>query len=58
MEKISANLPCNGGMIAPPKIIITKNAEPCVWYFPNPPSANEKIHGHMMEQNKPPLKKA
>ena len=55
---MSESFPCNGGMIAPPKIIITKNADPCDWYLPNPANESEKIHGHMMEQNNPALKKA
>ena len=45
-------------MIAPPKIIIIKKADPCDVYLPNPAMLNVKIHGHMMEQNKPPDKKA
>ena len=55
---MSLNFPCNGGIIAPPKIIIIKNAEPCAWYFPKPPNESEKIQGHMMEQNNPTLHKA
>ena len=31
-----------------------KKADPCEVYFPNPEILNEKIHGHMIEQNKPP----
>ncbi len=55
---ISANFPCIGGIIPPPKIIITKNAEPCEVYFPSPFILKENIEGHIIEQNKPPLKKA
>jgi len=39
---MSANLPWIGGMIAPPKIIIIKKAEPCEVCFPNPAIANAK----------------
>ena len=56
--KISANFPCTGGIIAPPKIIIIKNDEPCEVYFPIPLILNEKIQGHIIEQNKPPVKNA
>ena len=35
-----------------------KNAEPCEVYFPKPLMLNTKMHGHMMEQNSPPLRKA
>ena len=58
MLKISANFPWRGGIIAPPKIIIIKNAEPWEVYFPSPEILNVKIHGHMIEQNKPPESKA
>ena len=54
MLKISANFPCNGGIIAPPKIIIIKKADPCEVYFPNPEMLKVKIQGHIIEQNKPP----
>ena len=56
--KKSANFPCIGGIIPPPKIIIIKNAEPCVVYFPSPATDKLNMHGHIIEQNKPPLKKA
>ena len=55
---MSANFPCNGGIIAPPKTIITKNEEPCEVYFPSPCILNAKMDGHIIEQNSPPLKKA
>ncbi len=58
MLKISANLPCKGGIIAPPKIIITKKAEPWAVYLPRPVRLKVKIHGHIIEQNKPPDSKA
>jgi len=35
-----------------------KNAEPWLVYFPNPPTPNEKIQGHITEQAKPPAIKA
>ena len=54
----SAILPCIGGIIAPPKIIIIKNADPCDVYFFNPEILNEKMHGHIIEQNNPPHKNA
>ena len=44
--------------MAPPKIIITKNDEPWDVYFPKPVILKENIHGHMIEQNKPPVRKA
>ena len=55
---MSASLPCNGGIIAPPKIIIIKNAEPWEVYLPKPAILNVKIHGHIIEQNNPPDKNA
>ena len=58
MLKISANLPCKGGIIAPPKIIIIKNAEPWAVYFPRPVRLKVNMHGHIIEQNKPPESKA
>jgi len=58
MPIISASLPCIGGIIEPPKIIIIKNAEPCVVYFPSPAIDKAKIAGHIIEQNNPPLKNA
>src|ERR1700741_1444116 len=51
----SESLPWIGGMIPPPKIIMIKNAAPCLVYFPNPAIDKLKIDGHMIEQNKPPL---
>ena len=54
----SAILPCIGGIIAPPKIIIIRNDDPWEVYFFKPVILNEKIHGHMMEQNNPPHKNA
>ena len=54
MLKISANFPWSGGIIAPPNIIMIKNAEPWDVYFPKPEILNVKIQGHMIEQNKPP----
>ena len=45
-------------MIAPPKIIIMRNADPCVVYFPRPAMDNEKILGHMIEQANPPQRNA
>ena len=44
--------------MAPPKIIIIKKAEPWEVYFPKPAILNEKIHGHIIEQKRPPLKNA
>jgi hypothetical protein len=35
-----------------------KNEDPSLVYFPSPATAKENIHGHMIEQNKPPLMKA
>lgn len=58
MLKTSANFPCTGGIIAPPNIIIIKNAEPWDVYLPNPAILKVKIHGHMIEQNSPPDKNA
>ena len=58
MPITSDNLPCIGGIIAPPKIIITKKPEPCAWYLPKPANDKEKIQGHIIEQNKPTLKNA
>ena len=55
---ISANLPCKGGIIAPPNIIITRNEEPWEVYFPRPLILRAKIEGHIIEQNNPPLKNA
>ena len=54
MLKISANFPWSGGIIAPPNIIMIKNADPCDVYFPSPEILNVKIQGHMIEQNRPP----
>ena len=53
----SANFPCIGGIIAPPRIIITRNEEPCEVYFPRFFILSEKILGHIIEQNKTKLKK-
>lgn len=58
MPMISANFPCNGGIIAPPKIIITKKELPCEVYFPKSCILKAKMEGHIIEQHKPPLKKA
>ncbi len=55
---VSANIPCTGGIMEPPNIIIIKNAEPWLVYFPKPATAKAKIDGHIMEQHKPPLIKA
>ena len=55
---ISAIMPWTGGMIAPPNIIIIKNEDPWDVYSFRPAMLNEKIHGHIIEQNNPPLKKA
>ena len=54
MLKISANFPWSGGIIAPPKIIIIKNADPWAVYFPSPEMLRVNIHGHIMEQKSPP----
>jgi hypothetical protein len=35
-----------------------KKAEPCVVYLPRPATDRLKIQGHIMEQNKPPLRNA
>src|SRR5476651_2141789 len=53
----SAILPCNGGMMAPPNIIIIKNADPWLVYFPKPVMDSAKMDGHIIEQHKPPLMK-
>merc|ERR1712078_817646 len=58
IPNISASFPCNGGIIAPPRIIITKKEEPCDVYFPKPVMLKENIQGHIIEQNKPPVKNA
>jgi len=50
--------PCIGGMIAPPRIIMMRNADPWLVYLPSPAIAREKIHGHITEQKSPPLMKA
>ncbi len=47
-----------GGMNAPPKIIMIKKPDAWLVYFPKPAVANEKMQGHMIEQNKPPVKNA
>ena len=52
--ELSPMAPCNGGIIAPPKIIMIKNAEPWLVYFPNPPTPKENIQGHITEQQRPP----
>jgi hypothetical protein len=52
---VSASIPCTGGIIEPPNIIIIKNADPWLVYLPKPVTDNEKIDGHMIEQHKPPL---
>ncbi len=57
MPIMSAILPWIGGIIAPPKIIITRKPDPWVWYLPRPAKESEKIHGHIIEQNSPALKK-
>ncbi len=36
------NLPCNGGMMAPPNIIIIKKAEPWMYIFLRPAIASAK----------------
>src|SRR5574343_884116 len=51
----SAMIPCNGGTMAPPKIIMINRDEPLLVCSPKPPIDNEKIHGHITEQNNPPL---
>ena len=58
MPIISAILPCNGGIIAPPNIIITKKEEPCDVYLPKPLILNANIEGHIIEQKSPPVNKA
>ena len=58
MLNTSASFPCTGGIIAPPRIIIIKKADPCEVYFPRPAILKVKIQGHIMEQNKPPDKNA
>ena len=50
----SPNAPWNGGMMAAPNIIMIKNADPWLVYLPRPPTPNEKIQGHIIEQHKPP----
>ena len=37
--------------MAPPRIIMTRNADPCVVYFPSPAIAREKMQGHMIEHS-------
>ena|ERR1017187_6359809 len=54
-SQLSTIRPCNGGIQAPPNIIITSNEEPCVVYFPSPAMARVKMQGHITEQNSPPL---
>ena len=54
----SASFPCIGGRIAPPRIIIIRNAAPWVVYFPSPAIAREKIHGHIIEHARPQLRSA
>src|SRR6266542_5181544 len=58
MTITSESLPCIEGIIEPPSIIMIKNAEPCVVYFPRPAIDSAKIQGHIIEQNRPPLKNA
>ena len=57
MPMLSDNLPCNGGIIAPPIIIIINNEEPCVVYLPKPAIAKLNIQGHITLQNNPALMK-
>ena len=58
MPIISASLPCIGGIIPPPKIIMIKNADPCAVYLPSPIIDKEKIELHIIEQASPPHKNA
>ena len=55
---MSASLPWSGGIIAPPNIIITKKEDPWEVYFPRPVILSEKMQGHIIEQNNPPVKNA
>ena len=55
---MSASFPWSGGIIAPPNIIITKKEDPCEVYFPSPVILSEKMQGHIIEQNSPPVKNA
>ena len=41
----STNLPYNGGIIAPPEIAITNNAEAVLVYFPKPSKVNGQTAG-------------
>ena len=52
---VSTKKPWNGGITAPPNIIITSKEEPWFVYFPKPVIAKAKMQGHITEQNKPPL---
>ena len=45
----SATCPCTIGIIAPPKIIITKIDDPCSLYLPKPSVAKSKIFGNITE---------
>ena len=54
----SARYPWNGGMSAPPRIIMIRNVEPWLVYFPSPATESEKMQGHITEQNSPPLMNA
>ena len=55
MMFISANFPWIRGIIAPPKIIIIKKDEPWEVYFFKSYILIAKIHGHIIEQKRPPL---
>ena len=52
---LSASIPCNGGIKAPPKIAITKSDEPWLVCFPSPAIANAKMDGHIIELYNPKL---
>ena len=58
MPMLSPNEPWNGGIMAPPNIIMIKKADPWLVYFPSPATPSEKIHGHIIEQHNPPAIKA
>ena len=53
MPYASANSPCIGGTIAPPKIAITKSEEPCAVASPRFCMDKVKMVGNIMELNKP-----
>ena len=41
-------------MMAPPKIIMIKNADPWAVYFPRPAILKVNMQGHIIEQKSPP----